>query len=90
MYDIMREAEEKLVKVGTDLTTSVIFFVFSIFVVSIIAFIVLNIINSKRPQEKKISEIMIFLMAFLIGWGITTLVFVYRVVIVGLLKLTSG
>lgn len=90
MYDIMRQAEEKLVQVGTDLTVSVMFFVFSIVVIGVVMYIALTIYYNKKPPEKRKSPFMIFLISTFVGWAITTLVFVYRIVALGLSKLLGN
>lgn len=84
MYDIMRQAEEKLVQVGTDLTVSVIVFVMSIIILTIIFDIALTIYYNKKPKEERKSSFSIFLISVFIGWAITTLVFVYRIVFLGI------
>jgi bacteriorhodopsin len=84
MYDVMKQAEEKLVQVGYDLTISVIVFVLSIIVLTVIFNIVLTIWNNKKPPEERKSPLVIFLIAVFVGWAITTLVFVYRMVMIGL------
>ncbi|WP_297889674.1 hypothetical protein [Sulfurihydrogenibium sp.] len=89
MYDIMKQAEEKLVQVGTDLTISVVVFVLSIVLLTIITYIILTIKNSKKPIEERKSNIAIFLISVFTGWAITTLVFVYRMVMIGLQRLSQ-
>jgi bacteriorhodopsin len=84
MYDVMKQAEEKLVQVGTDLTVSVVVFVLSIVILTIITYIILTIKNNKKPVEERRSNVAIFLISVFTGWAITTLVFVYRIVIIGL------
>ncbi|ACN98306.1 hypothetical protein SULAZ_0331 [Sulfurihydrogenibium azorense Az-Fu1] len=84
MYDVMKQAEEKLVQVGTDLTVSVIFFVMSIIILTIIAFIILTIKNNKKPAEERKSQLAIFLISVFTGWAITTIIFVYRMVMIGI------
>lgn len=90
MYDIMRQAEEKLVQVGTDLTVSVMFFIFSVVILATIMFITLSIYYSKKPPEKRKSQIAIFLISIFVGWAITTLIFVYRIVGLGIYKLLDN
>jgi heme/copper-type cytochrome/quinol oxidase subunit 2 len=89
MYDVMKQAEEKLVQVGYDLTISVIVFVLSVIILTIIFNIVLTIWNNKKPPEERKSPLIIFLIAVVVGWAITTLVFVYRMVMIGLEYLKS-
>ncbi len=84
MYDVMKQAEEKLVQVGTDLTVSVVVFVLSVVTLTIITYIILTIKNNKKPVEERRSNVAIFLISVITGWAITTLVFVYRIVIIGL------
>lgn len=89
MNDVLQQAQEKLVQVGTDLTVSVIFFITSIIVIGTITYIVLTILNNKKPEEKRKSNIAIFLISVFVGWAITTLIFVYRVVMIGLERLSQ-
>jgi hypothetical protein len=84
MYDVMKQAEEKLVQVGYDLTISVIVFVLSVIILTVIFNIILTIWNNKKPAEERKSPLVIFLIAVFVGWAITTLVFVYRMVMIGL------
>lgn len=84
MYDVMKQAEEKLVQVGTDLTISIVVFVLSIVILTVITYIILMVINRKKPLEERKSDIAIFLISVFTGWAITTLVFVYRIVMIGL------
>jgi len=84
MYDVMKQAEERLVQVGYDLTISVIVFVLSIIVLTVIFDIILTILNNKKPPEERKSSLAIFLISVFVGWAITTLVFVYRMVMIGL------
>jgi heme/copper-type cytochrome/quinol oxidase subunit 2 len=84
MYDVMKQTEEKLVQVGHDLTISVIVFVFSVIILTIIFNIILAIWNNKKPPEERKSPLVIFLIAVFVGWTITTLVFVYRMVMIDL------
>ena len=83
----MQQAQEKLVQVGTDLTVSVVFFVISIIIIATVSYIILIILNNKKPDKEKKSNIVIFLISVFVGWAITTLIFVYRVVTIGLEKL---
>ncbi|MBX0313173.1 MAG: hypothetical protein JHC31_15655 [Sulfurihydrogenibium sp.] len=89
MYDVMKQAEEKLVQVGHDLTISVIVFVFSVIILTVIFNIILTIWNNKKPAGERKSPLVIFLIAVFVGWAITTLVFVYRMVMIGLEHLKS-
>jgi len=89
MYDVMKQAEEKLVQVGYDLTISVIIFVISIIVLTIIFNIILTIWNRRKPPEDRKSSLAIFLISVIVSWAITTLVFVYRVVMIGLQQLKN-
>ncbi len=84
MYDVMKQAEEKLVQVGTDLTISVVVFVLSIVILTVITYIILTIKNSRKPIKERKSNIAIFLISVFTGWAITTLVFVYRIVMIGI------
>ncbi len=84
MYDIMRQAEEKLVQVGTDLTISIVVFVMSIVILTIFFNIALTIYYNKKPKEERKSPLSIFLISVFIGWAVTTIVFVYRIVFLGL------
>jgi hypothetical protein len=89
MYDVMKQAEEKLVQVGYDLTISVIVFVLSVIILTAIFDIILTIWNNKKLPEEKKSSLVIFLISVFAGWAITTLVFVYRMVMIGLEHLKS-
>lgn len=89
MYDVMKQAEEKLIQVGTDLTISVIVFVLSIIILTIITYVVLTIKNNRKPIEERKSNIAIFLISVFTGWAITTLVFVYRIVMIGIQHLNQ-
>ncbi len=84
MYDIMRQAEEKLVQVGTDLTISVVVFIISIMVLTIIFNIALTIYYNRKPKEERKSLLSIFLISIVLGWALTTLLFVYRIVFLGI------
>lgn len=90
MYDIMRQAEEKLIQVGTDLTVSVMFFIFSIVILATLMYIALSIYYSKKPPEERKSQISIFLISVFVGWAVTTLVFVYKIVAIGIVKLIEN
>lgn len=88
MYDIMRQAEEKLVQVGTDLTISVMFFVISVVLLSSVVFITLTVWNNKRQQ--KMSSVRLFITSLITGWAITTIIFVYRMVVIAISKLSNS
>ncbi|MEZ0323134.1 MAG: hypothetical protein ABWJ98_02330 [Hydrogenothermaceae bacterium] len=90
MYDITKEAQKNVATAGYTLTFYATMFVLSIVVIAIISFILLTFYNKKRPDDKKLSNVKIFLISFFIGWMITTLVFVYRIVVIGLSKLMGG
>ncbi|MEJ5173372.1 MAG: hypothetical protein WHT47_06625 [Hydrogenothermaceae bacterium] len=90
MYDITKEAQEKVVTAGETLTYYATIFVFSILAIATITFIVLTIYNKKRPDDRKFSPLKIFLISLLVGWMITTIFFVYRIVVIGLSKLIGG
>jgi hypothetical protein len=53
LNDVLQQAQEKLVQVGTDLTVSVIFFITSIIVIGTITYIVLTILNNKNLKKKE-------------------------------------
>lgn len=89
MYDIMRQAEEKLIEVGVNHTTSVLFFVLSILVIFFVTFLGLLLYNRNRQPDEKLSEIKMFIISLIVGWAITTLVFVYRIVMIGISKLSG-
>lgn len=88
MYDIMRQAEEKLVQVGTDLTISVMFFVFSVIIIASLMFVILTLWNKNKTQ--KMSPVKVFLISLITGWAVTTIIFVYRMVAIAISKLTAG
>lgn len=89
MYDIMRQAEEKLIEVGISHATSLVLFILSIFIIFCITFIGLILYNKGKPQERRMSSLRIFITSLIVGWAITTLVFVYRMVVVGISKLSG-
>ncbi|MCX7738842.1 MAG: hypothetical protein N2Z80_05465 [Hydrogenothermaceae bacterium] len=89
MYDIMRQAEEKLMEVGVNHATSVLFFILSILVIFSITFLGLLLYNRNRQSDEKLSEIKVFIISLIVGWAITTLIFVYRIVMVGISKLSG-
>ena len=89
MYDVMKQAEEKLVQVGYDLTISVIVFVLSVIILTIIFNIILTVWNNKKPPEERKSSLVIFLISLFVSWATTTLFFVYKMVMIGLQHLKN-
>jgi hypothetical protein len=80
----MPSAAERLISAGSEYFPFIIGLLISIFVIAGIAFIVLSIFNKKNPPEARRSNFFLFIVSLMIGFFITSLFFVYKVVLMGL------
>ncbi len=80
----MPSAAERLISAGTEYFPFIIGLLISIFVIAGISFIVLSILNKKKPVEDRRSNFFLFIVSLMIGFFITSLFFVYKVVLMGL------
>jgi hypothetical protein len=80
----MPSAGERLISAGSEYFPFIIGLLLSIFIIAGISFVVLSILNKKNPPEEKRSNFFLFIVSLMIGFFITSLFFVYKVVLIGL------
>lgn len=83
------EAQKKLVEVGTTHSTDIMFLLYMILGISIVSFIILYLLNQRKPKEERRSLLALFLIALNIGFFSTAVFFVYKYLMIGLQKLAE-
>ena len=85
----MPSAGERLVSAGSEYFPNLLLLFALILGLGIAVFIILEVINAKRPPEEKKSHFYNFLFALVTSFFIAVLYFVYRMVLIGLEHLSQ-
>jgi uncharacterized membrane protein YidH (DUF202 family) len=80
--------DQMLDEVGNMHSSEILFLVFVIIGAGVLTFVIMKILNRKR--EKKMSDFVMFLIALNVSFFLTVVIFVYKVVIIGLKYLFGG
>jgi uncharacterized membrane-anchored protein len=77
-------------EVGNMHSSEIIFLVSVIIGAGILTFIIMKFLNKKKPKENRMSDFAMFLIALNVSFFLTVVIFVYKMVIIGLKYLLGG
>jgi len=82
--------DQMLDEVGNMHSSEIIFLVVVIIGAGILTFVVMKFLNKKKEKDKRMSDFVMFLIALNVSFFLTVVIFVYKVVIIGLKYLLGG